>query len=195
MATHTDDRLTAAERHELPDSAFGIPETREFPLVDAEHVRAAEAYFRYAPEAKKAALARRILAKAANSACTYKALPSSAGLKNPDPHGRSSSGLPRQTPATPQPHRNDMEAAAGIPLPPLHATILPARTPGCIFPAQASSGTFRPAAQAPVRGRRRARGCPRHPCAVILRRSKSPVRPCSAHRATRTNRRRACRRR
>ena len=65
MATHTDDRLTAAERHELPDSAFGIPETREFPLVDAEHVRAAEAYFRYAPEAKKAALARRILAKAA----------------------------------------------------------------------------------------------------------------------------------
>ena len=63
MATHTDDRLTAAERHELPDSAFGIPETREFPLVDAEH--AAEAYFRYAPDAKKAALARRILAKAA----------------------------------------------------------------------------------------------------------------------------------
>lgn len=65
MATHTDDRLTAAERHELPDSAFGIPETREFPLVDAEHVRAAEAYFRYAPDTEKAALARRILAKAA----------------------------------------------------------------------------------------------------------------------------------
>ena len=61
----TADRLTAEERHELPDSAFGIPETREFPLVDAEHVRAAEAYFRYAPDNKKAALARRILAKAA----------------------------------------------------------------------------------------------------------------------------------
>ena len=58
-------RLTAEERHELPDSAFAIPETREFPLVDAEHVRAAEAYFRYAPDNKKAALARRILAKAA----------------------------------------------------------------------------------------------------------------------------------
>ena len=43
MTTQTKphDRLTAAERHELPDSAFGIPETREFPLVDAEHVRAA----------------------------------------------------------------------------------------------------------------------------------------------------------
>ena len=49
----TADRLTAEERHELPDSAFGIPETREFPLVDAEHVRAAEAYFRYAPDNKK----------------------------------------------------------------------------------------------------------------------------------------------
>lgn len=61
----TADRLTAEERHELPDSAFWIPETREFPLVDAEHVRAAEAYFRYAPDNKKAALARRILAKAA----------------------------------------------------------------------------------------------------------------------------------
>lgn len=63
--TRTSDRLTAEERHELPNSAFGIPETREFPLVDAEHVRAAEAYFRYAPDDKKAALARRILAKAA----------------------------------------------------------------------------------------------------------------------------------
>lgn len=58
MTTQTKphDRLTDAERHELPDSAFGIPETREFPLVDAEHVRAAEAYFRYAPDTEKAAL-------------------------------------------------------------------------------------------------------------------------------------------
>lgn len=63
--TRTNERLTAEERHELPDTAFGIPETREFPLIDAEHVRAAEAYFRYAPDDKKAALARRILAKAA----------------------------------------------------------------------------------------------------------------------------------
>lgn len=63
--TKAHDRLTAEERHELPDTAFGIPETREFPLTDAEHVRAAEAYFRYAPDDRKAALARRILAKAA----------------------------------------------------------------------------------------------------------------------------------
>ncbi len=60
------DRLTTQERHNLPESDFGIPETREFPLIDAEHIRSAEAYFRYAPEDKKAVLARRILARAAH---------------------------------------------------------------------------------------------------------------------------------
>lgn len=35
------DRLTAEERRELDDNAFGIPSRREFPLVDAAHVRAA----------------------------------------------------------------------------------------------------------------------------------------------------------
>ena len=54
------DRLTAEERRELDDNAFGIPSRREFPLVDA-----AESYFRYAPEADKPALARRILRQAA----------------------------------------------------------------------------------------------------------------------------------
>lgn len=63
-ASKTPDRLTADERRKLPASAFGIPETHEFPLVDAAHVRAAEAYFRYAPDDRKAALARRILARA-----------------------------------------------------------------------------------------------------------------------------------
>ena len=62
---HTSDRLLASDRRKMRSTDFGIPETREFPLVDAEHVRAAEAYFRYAPDNKKAALARRILAKAA----------------------------------------------------------------------------------------------------------------------------------
>ena len=63
-STRNPDRLTAEERRELPASAFGVPETREFPLVDAAHVRAAEAYFRYAPDDRKAFLARRILARA-----------------------------------------------------------------------------------------------------------------------------------
>ena len=58
------DKLTTEERKELPDSDFGIPETREFPIPDATHVHAAEAYFRYAPEDKKASLARFILNRA-----------------------------------------------------------------------------------------------------------------------------------
>ena len=90
----TADRLTAEERHELPDSAFGIPETREFPLVDAEHVRAAEAYFRYAPDNKKAALARRILAKAAAYGVN--------GLRFPRP---SPVRIPVRMPRTDEPHR------------------------------------------------------------------------------------------
>lgn len=63
--TKTPDRLTAEERRALPNAAFGIPETREFPLIDTEHVRTAEAHFRYAPDNAKPALARRILRKAA----------------------------------------------------------------------------------------------------------------------------------
>lgn len=57
-------KITAAERHKLPDSAFGIPEDREFPMPDAVHVHAAESYFRWAPEDKKPMLARNILKKA-----------------------------------------------------------------------------------------------------------------------------------
>ena len=39
------DRLTYEEKKELPDSVFGLPERREYPMPDAAHVRAAEAYF------------------------------------------------------------------------------------------------------------------------------------------------------
>ena len=49
------DKLNTEERCELKDEDFGIPETREFPMPDAPHVRAAEAYFRYAPEDKRRA--------------------------------------------------------------------------------------------------------------------------------------------
>lgn len=64
MANVFSDKLTTEERKELPSSDFGLPETREFPMSDAAHVRAAEAYFRYAPEEKKSLLAHRILLKA-----------------------------------------------------------------------------------------------------------------------------------
>ena len=48
------DRLSYAEKEELPTSVYGLP----------EHVRAAEAYFRYCPEELKPELARAILKRA-----------------------------------------------------------------------------------------------------------------------------------
>ena len=57
------DRLDAEERRELSSSDFGIPEERAFPMPDAAHVRAAEAYFRYASDEQKPELARNILFK------------------------------------------------------------------------------------------------------------------------------------
>lgn len=59
------DKLNTEERKELPDSIFGLPERREYPMPDATHVRAAEAYFRYCPDEFKPQLAKAILAKAA----------------------------------------------------------------------------------------------------------------------------------
>lgn len=59
------DRLDAEERRELSSSDFGIPQDRAYPMPDAAHVRAAEAYFRYASDAQKPELARNILKKAA----------------------------------------------------------------------------------------------------------------------------------
>ena len=55
------DRLDAVERRVLPDSVYGLPERREYPMPDAAHVRAAAAYFRYCPEELKPKLARAIL--------------------------------------------------------------------------------------------------------------------------------------
>lgn len=58
------DILSTEERKALPDSDYGLPERREYPMPDAAHVRAAEAYFRYCPEELRPRLARAILAKA-----------------------------------------------------------------------------------------------------------------------------------
>lgn len=59
------DILDAEERKDLPDNMFGLPERREYPMPDATHVRAAEAYFRYCPEELKPKLAKAILRFAA----------------------------------------------------------------------------------------------------------------------------------
>lgn len=64
MEKMRNDKLNTAERRNLPDSDFGLSDLREFPMPDAAHVRAAEAYFRYASDANKPLLAHRILLKA-----------------------------------------------------------------------------------------------------------------------------------
>ena len=55
------DKLNTEERRDLPTNVFGLPERREYPMPDAAHVRAAEAYFRYCPEELRPELARNIL--------------------------------------------------------------------------------------------------------------------------------------
>lgn len=66
------DRLSYEEKKELPDSVFGLPERREYPMPDAAHVRAAEAYFRFCPEELKPKLARAILHRAAETGVDVK---------------------------------------------------------------------------------------------------------------------------
>lgn len=58
------DRLSYEEKKELPDSVFGLPERREYPMPDAAHVRAAEAYFRYCTDDLKPKLAKAIMDRA-----------------------------------------------------------------------------------------------------------------------------------
>lgn len=62
--TTAPDRLTAEVRRELPDAAYGIPETHEFPLANTAHVRVAESCFCYASNDRRVALAHRIPARA-----------------------------------------------------------------------------------------------------------------------------------
>lgn len=52
------------KRSELPDSAFGIPESRKFPLDTEQHVKSAIKLFGHCDEDKKKELAKRIASKA-----------------------------------------------------------------------------------------------------------------------------------
>lgn len=54
----------ATKRSNLPDSAFGIPEDRKYPLDSEKHVRSAIKLFGHAEESKKKSLAKRIRAAA-----------------------------------------------------------------------------------------------------------------------------------
>ncbi len=64
------DKITYEERKQLPDDVFGLPERREYPMPDAAHVRAAESYFRYCPEALRPKLATAIMKRAAEFGVT-----------------------------------------------------------------------------------------------------------------------------
>ena len=61
MITAMDNHLSSNMRKALPDSLFGLPQRREYPMPDAAHVRAAEAYFRYCPVGLRHQLADAIL--------------------------------------------------------------------------------------------------------------------------------------
>ena len=52
--------INEGKRSDLPDSSFGIPEDRKYPLDTKEHVKSAIKLFGHAEESKKKSLARRI---------------------------------------------------------------------------------------------------------------------------------------
>lgn len=54
-------KLSAAERKALKDSDFGLPETRQWPLNDEDHVRSAITNFHWCPKEKQKELAKNIL--------------------------------------------------------------------------------------------------------------------------------------
>lgn len=54
--------ITETKRSELPDSAFGVPSKRKFPLDTEAHVRSAIKFFNYVDPEDEAELARRIKA-------------------------------------------------------------------------------------------------------------------------------------
>ena len=57
-------KIDAKKRDSLKDSDFGIPDKREYPLTDEEHVRKAVQMFSYADESDRHELAERIVLKA-----------------------------------------------------------------------------------------------------------------------------------
>lgn len=58
----SENKLAAIDRKKLPDSAFGVPEKRKFPLNDRAHVIAAIKFFNRADDEDKEYLAKRIKA-------------------------------------------------------------------------------------------------------------------------------------
>ena len=55
------EEMSAAERNALPDSAFGVPSKRKFPLDTEAHVRSAIKFFNYVDKEDEATLAKNII--------------------------------------------------------------------------------------------------------------------------------------
>ena len=55
-----EEKLSTKERNELPDSVFGLPDERKFPLHDEAHVRSAITMFHHCPKNKQAELRKNI---------------------------------------------------------------------------------------------------------------------------------------
>lgn len=55
--------LEETKRNELPDSEFGVPELRKFPLDTEEHVRSAIKFFNYVDSKYEKELANKIKKK------------------------------------------------------------------------------------------------------------------------------------
>lgn len=53
-------KLNAKERKSLPDSLYGLPEDRKYPMPDESHVRSAIRFFSSCPDGKKKELAKNI---------------------------------------------------------------------------------------------------------------------------------------
>ena len=53
--------MSASERNKLPDSAFGVPSKRKFPLDSEKHVRSAIKFFNYVDKADEETLAKNII--------------------------------------------------------------------------------------------------------------------------------------
>ena len=77
-------KLTAEQLKALPDSMFGLPKERKYPMPDEEHVRKAIQFFRYCEESKRSELAKNINRRAKELKMKLKIQPSSLFYKYAD---------------------------------------------------------------------------------------------------------------
>lgn len=55
-----EEKLTTDERNDLPNTLFGLPKERKYPLNDEEHVKKAIQFFKFCPKLKRNELAKNI---------------------------------------------------------------------------------------------------------------------------------------